>query len=148
MQTKWQTVWTLIRFGCSFRSCLIWVSTVCPDLSVRIVRIIMVFSWLNSLSNLMRLWCFSFSVNSFFKCACAAIQWVIFGRTLRLHLYLRANSEGSCETAWMQRFAWAFAGRLCDKDRNFMSWINSSHLVCYHCRRPNKKKCLISDRMV
>ena len=33
-----------------------------------------------------------------------------------------ANSEGSGETAWMLRLAWAFLGRLCDKYHNLMSW--------------------------
>ena len=34
-----------------------------------------------------------------------------------------ANSEGSGETARMRRLAWAFAGRLCDKYHNLMSWF-------------------------
>ena len=33
------------------------------------------------------------------------------------------NSEGSGETARMRRLAWAFAGRLCDKYHNLMSWL-------------------------
>ena len=35
-----------------------------------------------------------------------------------------ANSEGSGETARMRRLACAFAGRLCDKYHNLMSWLN------------------------
>ena len=51
-----------------------------------------------------------------------------FGRTLRLLSYFMcANSEGSGETARMRRFAWALAGRLCDKYYNIMSWLN----CCY-----------------
>ena len=47
-----------------------------------------------------------------------------FGRTLLLLLYFMcANSEGSGETAQMRRLAWAFAGRLCDKYHNPMSWL-------------------------
>ena len=38
--------------------------------------------------------------------------------------FMWANSEGSGETARMRRFAWAFAGRLCDKYHNLMSWPN------------------------
>ena len=34
-----------------------------------------------------------------------------------------ANSEGSGETARMRKLAWAFAGRLCDKYHNLMSWL-------------------------
>ena len=34
-----------------------------------------------------------------------------------------ANSEDSGETARMRRLAWAFAGRLCDKYHNLMSWL-------------------------
>ena len=79
------------------------------------------------MSQLMRLWYLSSSVNSFFKRAYAAIQWVRclnFGRTLRLLPYfMYANSEGSGETARMRRLTWAFAGRLCDKYQNFMSWL-------------------------
>ena len=33
------------------------------------------------------------------------------------------NSEGSGETALMRRLTWAFAGHLCDKYYNFMSWL-------------------------
>ena len=50
----------------------------------------------------------------------------MFGRTLRLLPYFMwANSEGSGETAQMRRLAWAFAGRLCDKYHNRMSWLKS-----------------------
>ena len=49
---------------------------------------------------------------------------MIFVRTLRLLPYFMcANSEGSGETARMRRLAWAFAGRLCDKYHNLMSWL-------------------------
>ena len=34
-----------------------------------------------------------------------------------------AYSEGSGEIARMRRLAWAFAGRLCDKYHNLMSWL-------------------------
>ena len=34
-----------------------------------------------------------------------------------------ANSDGSGETAWMGRLAWAFAGHLSDKYHNLMSWL-------------------------
>ena len=75
----------------------------------------------------MRLWHFSSSVNSFLKCAFAAIQWghmSDFCRTLRLLPYFMcANNEGSGETARMRRLAWALAGRLCDKD--IISWAGS-----------------------
>ena len=48
-----------------------------------------------------------------------------FGRTFRLLPYfIRANSEGSGQTARMRRLAWAFAGRLCDKYHNLMSWLD------------------------
>ena len=36
-----------------------------------------------------------------------------------------ANSEGSGETVWMCRLARAFAGRLCDKYHNLMSWLKA-----------------------
>ena len=39
-----------------------------------------------------------------------------------------ANSEGSGETAQMCRLAWAFAGRLCDKHHNLMSWLKLDFL--------------------
>ena len=38
--------------------------------------------------------------------------------------FMCANSEGSGETARMRRLAWAFAGRLCDKYHNLISWLN------------------------
>ena len=49
---------------------------------------------------------------------------VNFGRTLRLLPYfICANSEGCRETTRMRRLALAFAGRLCDKYHNLMSWL-------------------------
>ena len=49
---------------------------------------------------------------------------LIFGRTLRLLPYFMcANSEDSDGTARMRRLARAFAGRLCDKYHNLMSWL-------------------------
>ena len=48
----------------------------------------------------------------------------LFGQTHRLLPYfVCANSEGSGETARMRRLACAFAGRLCDKYHNLMSWL-------------------------
>ena len=49
-----------------------------------------------------------------------------------------ANSEISGETARMRRLAWAFAGRLCDKYHNLMSWLiiiniylsSNNHFMC------------------
>ena len=35
-----------------------------------------------------------------------------------------AKSEGSGETEWVRRLAWAFAGRLCDKYHNLISWLD------------------------
>ena len=74
----------------------------------------------------MRLWHFSSSVNSFFKCACAAIQWGCMSDVWSFRLlpyFMCVNSEGYGETAWMCRLASAFAGRLCDKYHNLMSWL-------------------------
>ena len=59
---------------------------------------------LNKTMLLMRLWQFSSSVNSFFKRACAAIQWSMMSRL-------------------------SFAGRLCGKYQNLMCWLKQS-LVC------------------
>ena len=57
---------------------------------------------------------------------------LIFGRTLRLLPYFMcANSKGSGETARMRRLAWAFAGRLCDKYHNLMSWLKSFYNCVY-----------------
>ena len=50
---------------------------------------------------------------------------LIFSQTLcLLPYYMCANSEGSGETAQMRRLVWAFAGRLCDKYQNLMSWLS------------------------
>ena len=80
------------------------------------------------LSQLMRLWYFSSSVNSFFKAhaqSSSGARCLMFGRTLHLLPYFMcANSEGSGETARMRRLAFAFAGRLCDKYHNLMSKLN------------------------
>ena len=42
---------------------------------------------------------------------------------LLLSYFMCANSEGSGETARIRRLARAFAGRLCDKYHNLMSWL-------------------------
>ena len=42
------------------------------------------------------------------------------------------NSKGPGETAQMRRLAWAFAGRLCDKYHNLMSWLSFIELhLCF-----------------
>ena len=57
---------------------------------------------------------------------------LIFGGTLRLLPYFMcANSEGSGETARMRRLAWAFAGCLCDKYHNLMSWLKW-FIICFN----------------
>ena len=75
----------------------------------------------------MRLWFVSSSVNSFLKRAHAqrsiGTRCLIFGRTLRLLPYFMcANNEGSGETRGCAGSP-AFAGRLCDKYHNHMSWL-------------------------
>ena len=77
----------------------------------------------NCTSYLMRLWHFSSSLSTHAQQSSGA-RCLIFGWTLRLFPYFMcANSEGSGETARMHRLAWAFAGRLCDKYHNLMSWL-------------------------
>ena len=75
----------------------------------------------------MRFWLFSSSINSFFKVHTQpsnGVRCLIFGRTLYLLPYFMcANSEGSDESARMCRLAWAFAGRLCGKYHNLMTWL-------------------------
>ena len=63
---------------------------------------------------------------------------LILGRILRLLPYvICANSEGSGETARMRRFAWAFAGRICDKYHNLMSWLKywctNDYIIRFTC---------------
>ena len=41
----------------------------------------------------------------------------------RLKNEFMEDSVGFGETARMRRLAWAFAGRLCDKGNNRMSWL-------------------------
>ena len=56
----------------------------------------------------------------------------IFGRTLCLLPYFMcASSEGSGETARMRRLAGAFAGRLCGKYHNLMSWLIWSFTISW-----------------
>ena len=80
-----------------------------------------------NLSHVMRLWYFSSSVNSFFKRACAVIQWGLdvwfFVRHfVYFHMsYMRTTK--ALARLQMHRLAWAFAGRLCDKYHNLMSWL-------------------------
>ena len=46
--------------------------------------------------------------------------WFLVGHFV---YFMCANSEGSGESARMRRLAWAFAGRLCDKYHNLVSWL-------------------------
>ena len=47
----------------------------------------------------------------------------ILNTDLSLPYFMRANSEGSDETARMRRLTWAFDGRLCNKYHNLMNWL-------------------------
>ena len=49
-------------------------------------------------------------------------DWFLVGPFIFFHISC-VNSEGSGETVQMRRLAWAFAGRLCDKYHNLMSWF-------------------------
>ena len=73
------------------------------------------------LSHLMRLLCFSFSVDSFFSMHAqpsSGARCLSFGQTLRLLPYFMcANSQGSGETAW------AFPDYLCGMYNNLMSCL-------------------------
>ena len=106
------------------------------------------------MSQLIRLWYFSSSVNSFYAHAqpWSGARSLIYGWTLRLLPYFMcANSEGSGETVWIRRLARAFAGRLCDKYHNLMSWLlYPSRPICFYsiqrasdrarCKRTNKQQ--------
>ena len=48
--------------------------------------------------------------------------WFLNGPFVYFHTS-RANSEGSGETVRMRRLTWAFAGRLCDKYHDLISWL-------------------------
>ena len=52
-------------------------------------------------------------------------------RKLIFQTRMCANSEGSGETARIHMLVWAFAGRLCDKYHNLISWLNSSRLLSF-----------------
>ena len=83
----------------------------------------LVFKDADRMSHLMRLWYFLSSIKSFFTATNRA-RCLIFGQTPRLLPYFMcANSKDSGETARMHRLAWTFAGRLCDKYYNLMSWL-------------------------
>ena len=99
------TVWS----DCSFRSRAVWSDSTQHRLywwNIQGHYGIFVCSLFHDMIQLMRLWHFSSSVNSFFKRASGA-KCLIFGQTLRLLPYFMcANSKGSGETAWMCRLAW------------------------------------------
>ena len=58
--------------------------------------------------------------------------WFLVGPYVYFHT-LCVHSEGSGETAWMCRLAWAFAGRLCDKYHNLMSWLILPVIAKWQC---------------
>ena len=49
--------------------------------------------------------------------------WFLVRPYRLLPYFMCANSEGSSKTVRMRRLAWAFAGRLCDKYQNLLSWL-------------------------
>ena len=59
--------------------------------------------------------------------------WFLVGPFVYFHILICANSEGSSESAWMRRLAWAFAGLLCDKYHNLMSWLNYLGTKTWQC---------------
>ena len=75
----------------------------------------------------MWLWYFLSYINSFFKClrshSVGLDVWFLVGPLVYLHTSCVNSKEGSDETARMRRLAWAFAGRLCDKNHNLMRWL-------------------------
>ena len=74
--------------------------------------------------HLMRLWYFSSSVNSFFKRACAAIQWGLDIWFLVAHfVYFHTSCVRTAKALARDCLDRAFAGRLCDKYHNLMSWL-------------------------
>ena len=57
---------------------------------------------------------------------------LIFGWTLHLLPFcMCVNSKGSGETVRLRRLAWAFAGCLCNKYLNLMSWLNCFQWTFY-----------------
>ena len=57
------------------------------------------------------------SVNSFFKCTCAAIQcgldvWFLVGSLVYFHTSCVRTAKALVRRLWMHRLAWAFAGLL------------------------------------
>ena len=81
----------------------------------------------NIKSQLMRLWHFSSSVNSFFSCACTVGLDVYFLVGPFVYFHTSFERTAMAETARMRRLAWAFTGRLCDKYHNLMSWLLKSY---------------------
>ena len=110
-------------WDCSSRNSLIWVSTVCPDLSVQKLRIIMVsidlvfnFSFWAASSEFV-----SSSIPSW-QTLTANAQPFRGARDLAFclkvpfdSLLVWASSGGSGETVRMRRLAWTFAARIGDK---------------------------------
>ena len=81
------------------------------------------------LSQLMSLWFFSSSVNSFFKRSCAAIHWGLTSdfwsdpsSTPILHVCEQRRLWRDCADAQARL---SLCCRLCDKYNNLMSWLNS-----------------------
>ena len=58
--------------------------------------------------------------------------WFLVGPYVDFHTSC-VRSEGSGETAWMCRLAWAFAARLCDKYHNLMSWLILPVIAIWQC---------------
>ena len=118
MQTEWQTVGKQCRpwSDCSSRGILIWVYTVCPDLTIWKLRIIKVHLNCDASSEFV-----SSSIPSW-QILTAHAQPFRRARDLAFclkvpldSLLVWASSGGSGETARMRRLAWTFAARIGDK---------------------------------
>ena len=92
----------------------------------------------------MRLWYFSTSVNSFSN---THAQPSSGDRCLSLSIpyFICANSDHSGESVQMRRLAWAFAGRLCDKYHNLMSWLIFERLGMETVSLDTPKLCCVWD---
>ena len=127
------------------RSSLIWVCIVCPDLSVRKLRIIMVlkvspYIWAPSsefVSSSIPSWQISTAHVQPFR----GSRDLVFCLKVPLDsLLVWASSEGSGQTARMRRLAWTFAARIGNKYQIRLTWSIFNFIEKYHHRMQRSEK--------
>ena len=99
------------------------ICQICYPHEIKLLLLILHRLWLPQMSQVMLLFVLrKLSLQTRMRSRPVGLDvWSLVGHFVYFYT-MCANSVGSGESARMHRFAWDFAGRLCDKYHNLMSW--------------------------